>query len=180
MSAKSKTSLRKGNQNVWYRQERKRHHRSVLGVEPGTAVRANPGSWKKISDPQDLIIFNQARKKCSRFLISQEGRLKSHPSLTSHLHNNLFRETMFSLLQLFRKQENRDYRMESPFQHMPPADTSRVGHLAPCVEFQRLFGVEDPMATRSGTVAIAQTIGIPGHTYWPRGPAPTDSGWSTC
>jgi hypothetical protein len=37
----------------------------MLGVEPGTAVRANPGSWKKISDPQDLVIFNQARKKSS-------------------------------------------------------------------------------------------------------------------
>jgi hypothetical protein len=54
---------------------------------------------------------------CSRILISLEGRLKSHPSFTSLLHNNLFRETVFSLLQLVRKQENRDYRMESPFQH---------------------------------------------------------------
>jgi hypothetical protein len=44
MSEKSKTSLRKAKQNVWYRQERKRHHRSVLGVEPGTAVRSRPGS----------------------------------------------------------------------------------------------------------------------------------------
>jgi hypothetical protein len=114
----SKTSLRKANQNVWYHQERKRHHRSVLGVEPGTAVRANLGSWKRISDPQDLVIFNQTRKKSSRFLISQEGRLKSHPSFTSLLHNNLFIETVFSLLQLDRKQENRDYRMESPFQHL--------------------------------------------------------------
>jgi hypothetical protein len=67
----------------------------VLGVEPGTAVRANPGSWKKISDPQDQMIFNQARKKCSRLLISQEGRLKSHLSFTSLLRNNLFRETVF-------------------------------------------------------------------------------------
>jgi hypothetical protein len=99
MSAKSKTSLRKVKQNVWYHQERKRHHRSVLGVEPGTAVRANPGSWKKILDPQDLVIFNQARKKSSRFLISQEGRLKSNPSFTSLLQNNLFRETYFPLLQ---------------------------------------------------------------------------------
>jgi hypothetical protein len=39
--------------------------RQVLGVKPGTTVRANPGSWKKISDPQDLVIFNQARKKSS-------------------------------------------------------------------------------------------------------------------
>jgi hypothetical protein len=54
---------------------------------------------------------------CSRILISLEGRLKSHPSFTSLLQNNLFRETVFSLLQLVRKQENRDYRMESPFQH---------------------------------------------------------------
>jgi hypothetical protein len=66
----------------------------MLGVEPGTAVRANLGSWKKISDPQDLMILNQARKKCSRFLISQEGRLKSHPSFASLLQNNLFRETV--------------------------------------------------------------------------------------
>jgi hypothetical protein len=54
---------------------------------------------------------------CSRILISLEGRLKSHPSFTSLLQNNLFRETVFSLLQLVRKTENRDYRMESPFQH---------------------------------------------------------------
>jgi hypothetical protein len=71
----------------------------LLGVEPGTAVRAHPGSWKKISDPQDQVIFNQPRKKSSRFLISQEGRLKSHPSFTSLLQNNLLRETVFSLLQ---------------------------------------------------------------------------------
>jgi hypothetical protein len=89
----------------------------LLGVRPGIAVRANPGSWKKISDPQDLMIFNQARKKFSRFLFSQEGRLKIHPSFTSLLQNNLFRETVFSLLHLVRKQENRDYRTESPFQH---------------------------------------------------------------
>jgi hypothetical protein len=120
MSEKSKTSLRKAKQNDWYRHERKRHHRSVLGVEPGTAVRANPGLWEKISDPQDLMIFNQTRKKSSRFLISQEGRLKSHPSFTSLLQNNLFRETVFSLLHLDIKQENRDYRMESPFQQSPP------------------------------------------------------------
>jgi hypothetical protein len=62
------------------------------------------------------MILNQPRKKCSRFLFSPEGRLKSHPSLTSLLQNNIFRETIFSLLQLVRKQENRDYRMESPFQ----------------------------------------------------------------
>jgi hypothetical protein len=91
--------------------------KELLGVEPGTAVRASPGSLKKISDPQDLMIFNQARKKCSRFLFNQEGRLKIHPSFTSLLHNNLFRETIFPLLQLVRKQENRDYRMESPFQY---------------------------------------------------------------
>jgi hypothetical protein len=72
---------------------------NLLGVEPGTAIRANPGSWKKMSDPQDLVVFNQTRKKSSRFLISQEGRLKSHPSFTSLLQNNLFRETVFSLLQ---------------------------------------------------------------------------------
>jgi hypothetical protein len=89
----------------------------VLGVEPETAVRVKPGSWKKISDPQDLVIFNHARKKSSRSSINQEGRLKSHPSFTSLLQNNLFRETVFSLLQLDKKQENRDYRMESPFQH---------------------------------------------------------------
>jgi hypothetical protein len=53
---------------------------------------------------------------CSQILISLEGRLKSHPSFTSLLQNNLFRETVFSLLQLVRKQENRDYIMESPFQ----------------------------------------------------------------
>jgi hypothetical protein len=89
----------------------------VLEVEPGTAVTVNPGSWKKISDPQDLVIFNQARNKSSRFVFSQEGRIKIHPSFTSLLQNNLFRETAFSLLQLVRKQENKDYRMESPFQH---------------------------------------------------------------
>jgi hypothetical protein len=71
----------------------------LLGVEPGTAVRSNPGSWEKISDPYDLIIFNKAKKMCSRILISLEGRLKIHPSFTSLLQNNLFRETVFSLLQ---------------------------------------------------------------------------------
>jgi hypothetical protein len=82
MSAKSKqakTSLRKAKQYVWYHQERKRHHRSILGVEPGIAVRVNPGSWEKISDPQDLVIFNQAKKKSLRYSISQEGRLKVIP-----------------------------------------------------------------------------------------------------
>jgi hypothetical protein len=131
MSAKSKqakTSLRKANQYVWYRQERKRHHRSVLGVKPVTAVRANPRSWKKISDPQDLVIFNQARKKFSRSSISQEGRPKSHPSFTSLLQNNLFRETVFSLLQEYKKQENRDYRMESPFQQ-PDARQCDAGEI---------------------------------------------------
>jgi hypothetical protein len=98
-------------------QTRKGGINTMLVVEPGTVVRANPGSWKKISDSQDLVIFNQARKKSSRFLISQEGRLKSHPSFTSLLQNNLFRETVSSILQLDRKQENRDYRIESPFQH---------------------------------------------------------------
>jgi hypothetical protein len=67
----------------------------MLGVEPGTAVRANPGLWKKISDPQDMAIFKQARKKSSRFLTSQEGRIRSHPSFTSLLQNNLFREIVF-------------------------------------------------------------------------------------
>jgi hypothetical protein len=55
--------------------------RRVLGVEPGTAVRVSPGSWKMISDPQNLVIFNQTRKKSTRFLISQEGR-----------HNNMDRQ----------------------------------------------------------------------------------------
>jgi hypothetical protein len=48
---------------------------------------------------RSLIIFNKAKKMCSRFLIILEGRLKSHPSFTSLLQNNLFRETVFSLLQ---------------------------------------------------------------------------------
>jgi hypothetical protein len=39
---------------------------------------------------------------------------------------------------------------------MPPADTSRVGYLALCMEFQRLFGVEDSMVACSGTVVVAQ------------------------
>jgi hypothetical protein len=117
MSAKSKTSLRKAKQNAWYRQERKRHHRSVLGVKPGTAVRSNPGSQEKISDPQHLIIFNKAKKMSSRILISLEGRLKSNHSFTSLLQNTLFRETVFSILHLVRKQENRYCRMKSPFQH---------------------------------------------------------------
>jgi hypothetical protein len=60
-----------------------------------------------------MVIFNKARKKCSRFLISQEGRLKGHLSFTSLLQNNLFRETVFSLLQLVRKQENREYRIQN-------------------------------------------------------------------
>jgi hypothetical protein len=101
MLAKSKTSLRKAKQNVWYLQERKWHHRSVLGVGPGTAVRSNPGSWKKISYPQDLIIFNEERNQCSRFLLSQEGKLKSHLYFTSLLQNNVFREIVFFTFPLF-------------------------------------------------------------------------------
>jgi hypothetical protein len=60
MSAKSKqakTSLREAKQYVWYRQERKRLHRSVLGVEPMTTIRANPGSWKNISDLRIFYIM---------------------------------------------------------------------------------------------------------------------------
>jgi hypothetical protein len=36
------------------------------------------------------------------------------------------------------------------------------------VELQRLFSVEESMVARSGTVIIAQTLGVPEHTYWPR------------
>jgi hypothetical protein len=75
----------------------------LLGVEPGTTVRSNPGSWKRISDPQDLIIFNQARKKCSPFLFSQEGRLKSHPSFTSLLQNAYFMGKAGTVCQLKNK-----------------------------------------------------------------------------
>jgi hypothetical protein len=85
MSAKSKqakTSLRKAKQYVWYRQERKRRHRSVLGVEPGTAVRANPGSWKKISDPQDMVIFNQKKEVIPIF---NQSRGKTKKSSLLHL-----------------------------------------------------------------------------------------------
>jgi hypothetical protein len=94
-----------------------------------------PGLVKKISDPHDLVVFNKARKKCSRFLISQEGRLKSHPSFTSLLQNNLFRETVFSHLHLVRKQENRDYRMESPFQQSPliSSSTSSMWFKVTCI-----------------------------------------------
>jgi hypothetical protein len=94
-SKQAKTSLIKANQYVWYHEERKRHHRSVLGVEPVTAVRAYLGSWTKISDPYDLVIFKKARKNSSRSSISQEGILKSHPSFTSLLQNNLLRQTIF-------------------------------------------------------------------------------------
>jgi hypothetical protein len=51
-------------------------HDGVLGVELGTVVRANPGSWKKISDPQDLVIFKQTRKKSLRFLNQSRGKTK--------------------------------------------------------------------------------------------------------
>jgi hypothetical protein len=67
----------------------------VLGFEPGTTVRSNPSSREKISDPLDMVIFNKAKKMCSQILASLEGRLKSHPSFTSLLLNNLFRETVF-------------------------------------------------------------------------------------
>jgi hypothetical protein len=46
---------------------------SLLGVKTKTAVRSNPGSSEKISNPQDLIIFNKAKKMSSRILISLEG-----------------------------------------------------------------------------------------------------------
>jgi hypothetical protein len=91
-----KVCTRKRTQSVFHRTEGDHDLVStMLGVEPGTAVRVNPGSWEKIADPQDLVIFNQTRKESSRFMISQEGRLKSHPSFTSRLQNNLFRETVF-------------------------------------------------------------------------------------
>jgi hypothetical protein len=73
---------------------------------------------------------------CSRILICQEGRLKSHPSFTSLLQNNLFRETVFSLLELVRKQENRDYRMESPFQQQGQWFVNNLLHTdeIPCID----------------------------------------------
>jgi hypothetical protein len=57
--------------------------------------KGKPRLMEKISDPQDLVIFNQTRKKISRSSISQEGRPKRDPSFTSLLQNNLFRETVF-------------------------------------------------------------------------------------
>jgi hypothetical protein len=62
---------------------------------------------------------------------------------------------------------------------MLPADTSRVGHLAPCVEFHHFLGTEDPMVACSGTVIKAQPFGVPIHTYSPRGTAPNDPVWGT-
>jgi hypothetical protein len=73
-----------------------------VGSQTRDRSKGTPSSWKKISDPQDLTIFNQARKKISRSPISQEGRPKSDPSFTSLLQNNLFRGTVFSLLQEYK------------------------------------------------------------------------------
>jgi hypothetical protein len=96
---KIKNKPKKGKAKRLVPQGKKAAPQDCVGSRTRVAVRANPGSWKKISDPQDLVIFNLERKKSSRFLISQEGRLKSYPSFTSLLQNNLFRETVFSLLQ---------------------------------------------------------------------------------
>jgi hypothetical protein len=57
--------------------------------------KVKPGRVRQISDPQDMITFNKAKKMSSRILISLERRLKSHPSFISLLQNNLFRETVF-------------------------------------------------------------------------------------
>jgi hypothetical protein len=65
----------------------------------------------KAADSQDLVIFNQARKKFSRSSISQEGRPKIHPSFTSLLQNNLFRKTIF--FTFTRIQETREYRLQN-------------------------------------------------------------------
>jgi hypothetical protein len=74
---------------------------------------------------------------------------------------------------------SKGHRLSGICRIMPPADTSRVGHLAPCVEFHRFFGAEDPMVACSGTVVVAQTFSMPRHTYQPRGPVPNDPGWDT-
>jgi hypothetical protein len=89
----------------------------MLGVEPGTAVRANPGSWKKISDPQDLVIFNQARKSSRDLQSVKREDQKVIPPSPLFFRIIYLEKPFFSLLQEYKKQENRDYRMESPFQH---------------------------------------------------------------
>jgi hypothetical protein len=80
---KAITSLRKAKQNLWYRQERKRHHRSVLGVEPGTAVRANPGSWKK--DIRSSGSGDHQPDKKGVLTISDQSRGKTKKSSLLHL-----------------------------------------------------------------------------------------------
>jgi hypothetical protein len=55
---------------------------------------------------------------------------------------------------------------------MPSADTSRVGHLAPRVEFHRFLSATGPMVAYSGTIVAAQPLGVPRHTHMPCGPAP--------
>jgi hypothetical protein len=82
----------------------------VLGVQLGTAVRSNPGSREKISDPQDLIIFNKAKKMSSRILISLEERLKSLPPST-HFYRIICLEKPFFTFTVSQKIKERDYRI---------------------------------------------------------------------
>jgi hypothetical protein len=95
----SKNKPKKGKAKCLVPPGKKAAPHEYVGSRTRDRSKGEPGLVEKISDPQDLVIFNQARKKSSRLLISQEGRLKSHPSFTSLLQNNLFRETFFSLLQ---------------------------------------------------------------------------------
>jgi hypothetical protein len=92
---KIKNKLTKGKAKHLVPPGKKEAPQECVGSRTWDRRRGKPGLVEKISDPQDLVIFNQTRKKSSRFLISQEGRLKINPSFTSLLQNNLFRETFF-------------------------------------------------------------------------------------
>jgi hypothetical protein len=96
---------------------RKDHHGDILGSRTRDHSKGKPGLVEKDIRSSGSGDLQPGKKEVFTISDHPRGKTKSHPSFTSLLQNNLFRETVFSLLQLDRKQENRDYRMESTFQH---------------------------------------------------------------
>jgi hypothetical protein len=71
---------------------RRRHHRSVLGVELGTSVSANPGAWKRLqimrpSTSQEGRVFSLLARRAR----GKENTPKANSSFTSLLQDNIFR-----------------------------------------------------------------------------------------
>jgi hypothetical protein len=113
---KIKNKPKKGKAKRLVPQGKKATPQECVGSRTRDSSKVKPGLLSK--DIRSSGSDNLQQVKEDEFTNSDQPRekTKSHPSFTSLLQNNLFRETVFSLLQLVRKQENRDYRMESTFQ----------------------------------------------------------------